>query len=372
MTVLTRFGMAAIMAAASFAASAENITPNLKFNGFGTASVGVLDDDQGGQYIKPLGNDLGLNQSANASLESLIGLQFDYALNDQVNMVAQLVAQGSNNYEVNAEWAYIGYAIDDNWRLRGGRFALPSFMFSETIHVGQSYPWVRLPAEVYFGVPVTNFDGADMLFRHPIGSWNLNAQILAGGSNTDYFRTQNAIGANISLSNDNLTLRAGYIGSQLTLNSTDIVPDYLCSLLCLDQERNQLSNVGALYDDGKWFLAGEFAQLKVNGWVSDYNSGYLSAGYYFGKLLPFALWSTVHTFNEEECTSNPACAVPSNYKDQTTMALGARYALKNNVSVKGQIDHVSGFNNSTGLLSNPDQTPPDNFNVFTLSLNAAF
>jgi hypothetical protein len=285
MTALTRLGLAAALAGLSMTAAAENLSPNLKFNGFATASMGVLNDDQNGEYLRDISGAQGLTQSVNASLESLIGLQFDYKVNEQVNVVAQLVSQGRNNYKTEAEWAYIGYQIDDSWRVRGGRFALPSFMYSETIHVGQSYPWVRLPAEVYFNVPVTNFDGADLLFRLPLGDWNLNAQALVGGSNTDYFRTQNAVGANVSLSNDNLTVRAGYIDSRLTLDSPNLINPAVCSVLCLKQERTQLSNLGALYDDGKWFLAGEFAQLKINGWIADTNSGYVSAGHYFGKWL---------------------------------------------------------------------------------------
>lgn len=373
MTALTRLGLAAALAGLSLAASAENLTPNLKFNGFATASIGVLDDDQDGEYLRDIGGAQGLTEDINASLESLIGLQFDYRVNEQVNVVAQLVSQGRNNYKTEAEWAYIGYQLNDSWRLRGGRFALPSFMYSETIHVGQSYPWARLPAEVYFNVPVTNFDGADLLFRLPLGDWNLNAQALVGGSNTDYFKTQGAFGANVSLSNDNLTLRASYISSKLTLDSPDLITPAVCPVLCLDQERTLLSNVGALYDDGKWFLAGEFAQLKINGWIADTNSGYVSAGHYFGKWLPYVLWSTAHSFNENECTAiAPYCTQATNYKDQTTTALGARYALSPTVSVKGQVDHVSGFNQSTGFLSDPNKIPPDAFNVFTLSLNAAF
>lgn len=110
--------------AGSLPLHAENLTPNLKFNGFASAMVSVLDDDQGGSYIPDFYGYPGISETANAGLESNIGLQFDYRVNDKVNVVTQLVAQGRNNYNVGAEWAYIGYQINDQLRFRAGRFAL--------------------------------------------------------------------------------------------------------------------------------------------------------------------------------------------------------------------------------------------------------
>lgn len=386
MTALSRLSLAALLAGSSYAAHAENITPNLKFNGFATASAGMLTDDQGGEYLQDLNGHAGLTENPSFGLESLIGLQFDYQVNEQINVVAQLVAQGRNNYQAEAEWAYIGYQIDDNWRVRAGRFALPTFMYSETIHVGQSYPWVRLPSEAYFGVPVTNFDGADLLYRHALGSWNLNAQLLMGGSNAERFRTENARGFNVSLSNENLTIRAGVVDSELTFPVECAVslpsgtpgitlPGTLTPCpLDVKEEQTVFSNLGAVYDDGQWFAAAEVSQLTIHGWLNDWNAGYASVGHYFGKWLPFVLWSKINTINGDECTNGAVagfCSLSTNYQEQTTYAVGARYALRSNVSVKGQYDYVHDFHGTTGFLSG-GPTPPDDFGVFTISLTAAF
>jgi len=48
-----------------------------------------------------------------------------------------------------------------------------------------------------------------------------------------------------------------------------------------------------------------------------------------------------------------------------------RYAVNSNVSLKGQVDHVHDFNNTQGFLDG-GPTPPDSFNVFTVSLTTAF
>lgn len=358
-------------------ASAENLTPNLKFNGFATVSAAVVDDPQGGAYLNDLFGYGGIGKDPELGLESLIGLQFDYRINDKTNVVAQLVAEGRNYYDVRAEWAYIAHELNDNVRVRAGRFALPTFTWSDTIKVGQSYPWARLPVEAYFGVPVTNFDGVDLLYRRPVGDWNFNAQALVGGSSTDRFRTRNAHGLNASLSNDSFTVRAGIIVSDLTL-PVECLPLPACPL-SVSEERTLFSNIGTVYDDGNWFFAAELAQLEINGWLNDWNAGYVSAGRYVGAWLPFVLASKINTYNGDECAKlnasispiPPLCDIATQYNEQTTYAVGVRYAINSNVSLKGQIDHVHDFNNTQGFLDG-GPTPPDSFNVFTVSLTTAF
>lgn len=391
---IKRTALAAVLAGISLQASAENITPNLKFNGFGTASAGVVNNDQGGEYLRDTYTDyLGLTEDPNFTLESLLGLQFDYRINDKTSMVAQLVAKGNNYFDVNAEWAYIAYQFNDSLRGRAGHLGMPIFMYSDSIYVGQSYPWVRLPSELYHAIPTTSFTGADLLYRKPMGEWNLNAQVLTGSSNTPQFYTSNAIGTNISLSNDNLLMRVGYTQSKLDNPGADN------TVLVVDGEKASFTNAGFTYDDSKWFLAGEFGQLKLGGWLPDWNAGYLSAGHYFGKWLPYVLASTTHTFNEQDCLDTTACVIPfinqdllaSNYLNQTTYAIGAKYAVSTGLSIKSQIDKVIPSNGSNGFVSYqdiPNPTPgavtpspfdeskmahnPHSFYVFTLALTAAF
>lgn len=389
MSVLTRYGLALLLMGTSLTTFAENLSPNLKFNGFATATGGVVDDPMGGAYlthaIDNSSSYSGYTKDPDFGLESLIGLQFDYRINDKTNVMTQIVAEGNNTYNAKAEWAYIAYQMTDGLRVRGGHMALPTFMYSDTIKVGQSYPWVRLPAEAYYGVPVTSFDGIDLTYRQGMGDWNLNVNLLTGGSTTARFKTKNSVGLNASIGNDSLTLRAGVIKTELVFPfpCTQQIPlapgvtvtgNLAYCPLDITGANTLFSNAGALYDDGKWFFAGEFSQLIIDGWGSDWNAGYVSAGHYFGKLLPFVLVSKKDAFNGDDCTAiAPYCSLDAQYEEQTTYAIGARYALSDNVSVKGQIDHVAAFNDTQGFLgAGATSTPPDAFNVLTISLTAAF
>lgn len=396
MKILMRLGLATALAGLPLAVQAESLSPNLKFNGFATASTAWLEDAQGGEYLQDFFGHPGLTEDPDFGLESVLGLQFDYRINDKTNVVAQLLSQGRGGYATQAEWAYIGHELNDSLRLRAGRFALPLFLYSETAYVGQSYPWARLPVETYAGVPLTNFDGVDLLHRLPLGDWNLNTQVFTGSASPvlefDGASTKGGlrkgVGLNFSLANDSLTLRAGYMEGKvsITLPSLILVPAgpppapallVPFTALNLNDAKISFASLGALYDDGQWFLALEGTHFEFEGWWPDTDTAYVSAGHYFGQWLPFVLASKANTYNFQECTAiEPFCTGPGGvspqYREQTTYALGTSYALSSAVSLKGQVDHVTDFNATSGYLSGAATTPPESFNVFTLSLTALF
>jgi len=102
--------------------------------------------------------------------------------------------------------------------------------------------------------------------------------------------------------------------------------------LSINAERTVFSNIGTVYDDGNWFFAAELAQLEINGWLNDWNAGYVSAGRYVGAWLPFVLASKINTYNGDECTKfnnslpfpytgAPVCDIATQYNEQTTYAV---------------------------------------------------
>jgi hypothetical protein len=115
----------------------------------------------------------------------------------------------------------------------------------------------------------------------------------------------------------------------------------------LNKVRGAFSDVGFVYDDGRWFAAGEMSALRFSGFVDDFNAGYISAGYHFGKWLPYVMYASYKNVNQDEYNEIPApgnaiYALSANY-DQSTISVGVRYKIKNNVSLKFQADQVSGF-----------------------------
>lgn len=103
--------------------------------------------------------------------------------------------------------------------VRAGRLRSPVYMYSESLDVGFSYPWLRLPDEVYSQVQLTNYEGADVVYTLPLSYGSVTFQVAAGqAKNRDYFAYDDLFsidygklfGANVSLAtNDYGTFRVG-------------------------------------------------------------------------------------------------------------------------------------------------------------------
>lgn len=162
-----------------------------------------------------------------------------------------------------------------------------------------------------------------------------------------------------------------------------------CNFLDYDHRNARFYSIGALFDDQNWFFAAEFAAMRIDGWVYDYNSGYVTAGKYIGKFLPFASFAKLTTIDEKARKICNSCltavngnayvtasgfggaAVPGGLAavtggpvtapidlsylntEQTTSSLGVRYEPRAGLDFKLQVDRVSGFKDTVGMVITP-------------------
>lgn len=390
---------------------AVELTPDLQLHGYLTAGLAKLDKNQDTTYPNPLGSGMPVIKSKlTSNYDSVAGLQLNYKVNDQIDMATQFyvaaTGEPENNYEVKTNWAYVDYKLNDEWTVRAGRFGFASYLYSENLKVGAAYPWARLPSEIYSQLGgLYSENGVAVLYRHAMGDWMLRVQPSFGEQKLKEFKVNRIKQLSASLSNENLTL---HIGSGLA--SADIadatktaltvgldgalagfgyspadIDQYnaaLYSSVKFNNVRAAFSDVGFLYDDGRWFAAGELSALRFKGFVSDFNAGYVSAGHYVGKWLPYVLYgqyksTNVYQANEIPAPGDEIYATPARW-EQRTVAVGARYQFKPNVSLKLQVDQVSGFNReylSGFFLPPPTTTTPSTLKtayIYSASLNAAF
>lgn len=360
--------LAAGLIACAGSSYAQNLTPQLKINGFATAGIAWLDEDSAGvsssgqrydnaYYMQNSYGRAGIGKDINTKFDSVAGLQLDYAVNDSANMVLQLVAKGQNqdSFKIQADWAYIRYAFNDNWIARFGRLGFQGFMYSDSMMIGQSYPWVRPPSEVYANTPVPSAQGMDLTYRFNLTEkWMFSTQVFAGAADTSDNRLtlKNLGSLYLTLGTDNLTIRGGYMHFNLANNvSLSPLPDLD------DNLDDHFSSLGVLYDNGQWLLAGEFVQQQVKGWPADFNAGYFTVGHYFGKWLPYANWGKIVTEGSGDKTvaaaGAPATLVntrPSSIFEQTSYSLGLRFDPKPNLSFKAQVDHITGMGDYNGMF----------------------
>ncbi len=97
---------------------------SINHNGFLTAGFSQSDNEV---------SFMGVDDELNFSDLSLIGIQTTFKPSDgPFQFVAQLLARGNRSWKVNAEWAYIGARLTDNFEFQVGKVRAPMFMISET------------------------------------------------------------------------------------------------------------------------------------------------------------------------------------------------------------------------------------------------
>ena len=88
---------------------------DVSVSGFLTAAGGLVDDKDQGAVAGYSEEDLIFDA------DTLIGLQVSSNVSDKVTVTTQLVGRGAEDYEVNAEWAYLSYRVNDNFQSPMGR-----------------------------------------------------------------------------------------------------------------------------------------------------------------------------------------------------------------------------------------------------------
>lgn len=285
-------------------------------NGFASAGGGMLSEenvDYAG-YVK---------DDVTFSPDSILGVQVTAQVNERFSGTVQLVSRGSEDFEPEVEWAYLSYQVTDNLMVRGGRLRPPFFIVSDYLDVGYAYPWVRPPQEVYRNVPLTNYDGADLVYSRGLGDWFATVQIYGGSEDgTQVFsgtiadrELDSLMGIAVTGQKDEWTLRASYHQADVTFQTAATSQLFgtlsaigfgavAADLNSVDKAANFVE-VAMVYDNEDWFVRGEATQTDFSrGFLSDQTSWYVSGGVQMGAFLPYVMIAHVKS-DEEPGYSDP-------------------------------------------------------------------
>lgn len=396
-----------------------------RFSGFGTLG-GVMTDSDDVEFVTP-GQPSGAKKSMNFGVDSRIGLQGTYRLNQMFSGTIQLLSKqnGKGNYNPNFEWAFIKAQVSPSVSLRAGRIGTPFFMISDYRDVNYSNLWVRPPIETYGLSPVSNVTGGDLIVQHAVGSANLTAQLWGGLSratldSTTDVTTRNQIGLSLLAEFDNgLTLRAGHSVGKLSIssptlrtlqagtgalaagiNASPYAALYGASMnatvddMTLNGRDGMFSGIGASWDLGNWQLNGEFARRHIDGFLGSSTGWYASAGYRIGKVTPFVYTSQLKVSGTPSNGFSAAAgtlggvvpglsaasaginAVLNDAKTagQKSVALGARWDAWKSAAIKAQLEHITPKDGGVGQFYAAPGTSlnGDSVNVLSISVDFVF
>lgn len=328
-------GLAGLIASTSAMALEQG---EYRFNGFGTAALSHLGGEDDGRSF-------GINGQTTDSWRgdqlSRLGSQLQYGLTDTLGVTVQgTLKPEQDSWKGNLEWAYLSWKAADGLTLRAGRLRTPVYMYSETLDVGFTHPWLRLPDEVYSQVQLSNYEGGDILYTVPTGIGSLAFQVGAGQAvNRNLFAMDDLydidykkiFAANVSLETNGFgMLRVGYAEADIDadLTTSVITPDGTpanVNFLSLHGQKGRFTSIGYQYDDGTWVSSNEWTRNNTEGDQQGHTDAfYLMGGRRFGEVLAHITYAQLDEDNGR----------------QSSWTYGLNFNLAPNLVLKGEYKRI--------------------------------
>ncbi len=308
-----------------------------QINGFGTVGVTHM----GGESDLDYGMQGQTTDGWRGDQLSKLAVQLRYGITDTLSVTGQLGTKPvQDSWEAGPGNLYLAWQANDNLTLRGGRLGTPIYMYSETLNVGFSYPWLRLPEEVYSLVQLTSHDGGDVLYNRSTDIGTLSFQVAGGQAiKRDHYALDDihdidyrkVFAANLALSTDNFgTFRVGYAEADLQITVDEVITNVGGAqeyrvFNALDAQKGKFSSVGHQYDNGTWLSAAEAVKLTIeNDNDAETNAFYIMGGRRFGDYLAHV------TYGQLDESSGR----------QVSMTYGLNYSITPTVTLKGEYKRV--------------------------------
>ena len=308
----------------SLAATMED----LRINGFLSAGVAVTDNDQ-----LSVGS---IDEDASFKEDTILGLQISAPISDRFSLTGQLVAKGTEDYEVDAAWAYASFQASDELQLRIGRLRAPLYYYSDSLEVGYSYHWIRPPEEIYGGGGLNNLDAIDAIYTTELGDVETSFQVYYGrfDQSIDFAGTQvpfdltNWFGAIGTFTLDVFTARLSYHQADFETPGFPILPN--------DPETGGFLSGALVYNDDTNFILLETTKFTIDTGFNDSNTLMLT----YSRTLTDEF--TAHLTYADRDEDQAAAAESRSY------IAGLRWDIESNVALKFEVQHADERTGSSG------------------------
>jgi hypothetical protein len=269
----------ALLATAVTMAMTSSAQAEIRINGFANFIGGITSSDD---------SLYGYDDNISFSEESLFALQASGDINDKMTATIQLLARGIDDYDIDAEWAYITYQATSNTSITAGRFRLPLFRYSASLDVGYSFHWVNAPRSMY-DVPFNNLDGIRIDYSDYVGDWEYNLQASFGNYNNDIeageIEGDNVYAFSAEAVYDWFRIRSPALDAALA--PIGGASSELADFLAFEDDTGTFVGVGLEVDKFDWFVAAEYTVIEVeDSYLPDDTAYYITGGLRTGKWTP--------------------------------------------------------------------------------------
>lgn len=371
----------------------------LTLHGFGTLGY-ASSSNNSGEFLRDLSQPTGVGSSGGLQIDSILGLQANYRINDSLEFTAQAVSHerydGTFNPEVT--WALLKYDMSPRITLRVGRIGTEFLIQSDSRMVGYSYLQVRPPVNFYGIVPINYADGADVQLRLPLADGVLKGSLYLGEAREKLppYDVNGSPVRSVSLGYEKgaVQVRLIHAESDLANSMLGLAPlrDQLSSMgafaaanaLDMKGTRSAYDSIGIAYDDGSWQVQAALNAV-THGTVltENSNAGYVTVARRIGNVNPFIgySWALSTAKSLNSGLNGPAAAVVDpviaqvlqrSHQNQQTSTLGLRWDFARNLDLKAQLDFVQGDAASSLLYDHQQPAWDGRTTVFSLAMDFVF
>jgi hypothetical protein len=388
-TISPFFLLAVFVSLPSIIHAATFDVPAIKVDGFATvAGVATNTDSDDVAYLDA-------DKNMAFETDSKVGLQFKLPVTERLSYTMQIVSKAVDSWNLETEWAYGAFKVNDMLEVRAGRMRIPFFRISDTMLIGYSYPWVRPPLDTYAQFAFSRFTGVDALIRFPsLFDSEIKIHPHYGSSASGFemmgqegeFSVKNLAGINVTWSFDWINFRLGHTEGDYDVygDAFDQIDQQLATVMLThpfgnrqtsDQFRTsdrhgQFTGFGVDMELGDFMFLGEYNRRKTNGLMSDNTSWYGTVAYRIGNFLPHFTLSRYETDEDYSTAQNIVDTFPSgtpeeiaakenaqgiinfNTVNQDSVTVGLRYDFMPRTALKLEWQRISPDAESS-LLSPP-------------------
>jgi len=376
-------------------------------SGFATLGATGTNSDVGQYAI--FGQNRGASKSWSGEVDSKLGVQFNAKANQTFSGTVQLLSKqnGDGNFNPEVEWAFVKAQATPSLSFRLGRMGGPFFAVSDFRDVGYANTWLRPPHDVYGQVPISRFDGADMIYQTNTGIGAVTAQVFGGKAKSMVQRTEvemkSLVGFNATVELESgVSLRVGRMQGKLTVHAATLnalvaglrsVPIPAVSSVGDQLDPNSKSasftGLGLTWDQGQWLINAEYTQRRTDTYASDTNGWYLTVGHRFGKFTPYGTVSQLKQVSSNVDNTIPKAGFPpatqaqlnflsanvdgvvaGQRRDEKTLSAGIRWDVVRNTALKAQIDRITP--NGPGMFLSVPSNFSNRVTVYSLAVDMVF
>jgi hypothetical protein len=345
------------------------VLDDLEFSGFARIVAGYLAEENA--------SFLGYENEISVAEQSLLGLQAEYQLSDNLSATAQVIGRTGDDANSGIEWLYVTYTADKALKFKLGRQRTPVFSYSDYLDVGFAYNWVSLPQQVYQQFLFPNFDGLHAEYEYIGEHFSLGLEAYFGELDRDFVYQGNSLHTDVdnmhgvisTLGYEGWTLRASFHQGDADVSQQELseFSDTLRGLGFM-QSADSLSNEGftrfyqlsAFYEDVDYFFRSEASILRTGLFLAPDTNGYFVSGgmnfYPFSVYASFARDTNKYsaTISEIPFGVNPQLDQLAYGYQQITAQIGNNSTVSYSIGGRWDWNENLAFKMQTTLLKERD------------------